>query len=193
MLYGTMAGGLVLLVADETKGRPVTESAAPAVPEGYVARARFEDAGSSIAQVWDVLPAEGTAADAALALARMQAAQLSDEQALSVPALYDAWAPATSYAAGERVTHQGILYKVLQAHLSAANAAPPEAPSLYARVLPGQSGSGVVGEWEQPDSTNPYAKGDRVTHNGRTWESLVDNNVWEPGATGTASLWREAE
>ena len=181
MLYGTMAGGLVLLVADETKGRPVTESAAPAVPEGYVARARFEDAGAS------------TAADAALALARMQAAQLSDEQSLSVPALYDAWAPATSYAAGERVTHQGILYKVLQAHLSAANAAPPEAPSLYARVLPGQSGSGVVGEWEQPDSTNPYAKGDRVTHNGRTWESLVDNNVWEPGATGTASLWREAE
>ena len=28
-------------------------------------------------------------------------------------------------------------------------------------------------------------------HNGKTWESLVDNNVWEPGAVGTESLWKE--
>ena len=46
-------------------------------------------------------------------------------------------------------------------------------------------------EWEQPDSTNPYMKGDKVTHNGKTWVSLIDNNVWEPGATGTAALWQE--
>lgn len=189
MLYGVMAGDSVLLVADASQGRPVTESAAPAAPEGYEARARFEDAGTSIAQVWDLVPKAGTPAEAALALARMQAAQLSDEQALSVPALYDAWAPATSYGAGVRLTYNGVLYKVLQAHLSAANARPGEAPSLYARVLAGQSGS--VGEWEQPDSTNPYSKGDRVTHDGKTWESLVDNNVWEPGATGTGALWRE--
>lgn len=25
---------------------------------------------------------------------------------------------------------------------------------------------------------------DNVTHNGKTWESLVDNNVWEPGVYG---------
>ena len=29
-------------------------------------------------------------------------------------------------------------------------------------------------EWEQPGSTNGYSKGDKVTHNGKTWESLVD-------------------
>jgi hypothetical protein len=27
-------------------------------------------------------------------------------------------------------------------------------------------------------------KGDRVTHNDQTWESTVDNNVWEPGVYG---------
>ena len=25
----------------------------------------------------------------------------------------------------------------------------------------------------------------------KTWESLVDNNVWEPGALGTESLWKD--
>ncbi|WP_350308143.1 carbohydrate-binding protein [[Ruminococcus] torques] len=45
--------------------------------------------------------------------------------------------------------------------------------------------------WEQPNSTNPYKKGDRVTHKGKTWESLVDSNVWEPGAVGSESLWKE--
>ena len=42
--------------------------------------------------------------------------------------------------------------------------------------------------WEQPDSTNPYMAGDKVTHNGKTWVSDIDNNVWEPGVYG----WTEA-
>lgn len=28
--------------------------------------------------------------------------------------------------------------------------------------------------------------GDKVTHNGKTWTSIVDNNVWEPGVYGWA-------
>lgn len=48
-----------------------------------------------------------------------------------------------------------------------------------------------VPEWVQPDSTNPYPLGARVKHNGKVWESLVANNVWEPGAAGTATVWRE--
>ena len=27
-------------------------------------------------------------------------------------------------------------------------------------------------------SANAYAKGDKVTHNGKTWISDIDNNVW---------------
>ena len=34
-------------------------------------------------------------------------------------------------------------------------------------------------------------KGDRVTHKGKTWESTIDNNVWEPGAAGTGGVWIE--
>ena len=42
----------------------------------------------------------------------------------------------------------------------------------------------VLQEWEQPESTNPYMKGDKVTHNGKTWVSNIDNNVWEPSVYG---------
>ena len=67
--------------------------------------------------------------------------------------------------------------------------APDVSPSLWAKVLIPEPS--VIPEWEQPGSTNGYSKGDKVTHNGKTWESLVDNNVWEPGAAGTESLWKE--
>lgn len=37
-----------------------------------------------------------------------------------------------------------------------------------------------------------YQKGSIVTHNGKVWESVFEGqNVWEPGAAGTASLWVE--
>lgn len=87
--------------------------------------------------------------------------------------------------------YNGTLYKVLQDHISQDDWTPESAPSLFGRVLiPDPS---VVPDWEQPDSTNPYSKGDRVKHNGKTWESLADGNVWEPGATGTEYLWKEIE
>ena len=41
-----------------------------------------------------------------------------------------------------------------------------------------QSSSEAVG------STDAYAKGAKVSHNGKHWTSDVDANVWEPGAYG---------
>lgn len=38
----------------------------------------------------------------------------------------------------------------------------------------------VIPEWEQPDSTNPYMKGDKVRYKGVVYVSLIDNNVWSP-------------
>lgn len=42
----------------------------------------------------------------------------------------------------------------------------------------------VIPDWVQPDSTNPYAKGDKVKHSGGVWVSDIDGNVWEPGVYG---------
>ena len=117
------------------------------------------------------------------------AGMLTDEQALQVTALYPPWDAAKTYAVGDRVRYGGELYRCLTAHTAQAAWTPTDAPSLWAKVL--TDPSGTILPWVQPDSTNPYAKGDKVTHNGKTWESLVDNNVWEPGAVGTESLWKE--
>ena len=114
---------------------------------------------------------------------------MSDYMALQCTELFPAWATDVAYKAGDRIRYNGTLYKVLQDHISQADWQPDTAASLYAKVLiPDPS---VVPEWEQPDSTNPYSKGDKVTHGGKTWESLVDGNVWEPGETGTEALWQE--
>lgn len=109
----------------------------------------------------------------------------TDEQALKTSALYPKWKAGTDYQKDKRVLYNDILYKVLTDHTSQADWTPDAAPSLFAKVLiPDKN---VIPEWEQPESTNPYSKGDKVTHNGKTWRSTIDGNVWEPGVYG----WEE--
>ena len=107
---------------------------------------------------------------------------LTDEQAAKAPRLYPAWKTSKPYTVGERLHYNGILYKVLQAHTSQEDWTPDVAVSLFAKVL--ISDPTTIPAWEQPESINPYKKGDKVTHNGSTWISTVDNNVWEPGVYG---------
>ncbi len=107
---------------------------------------------------------------------------LPDTDALEVPELFHKWKEGEEYDAGQRVQHNGILYKVLTAHTSQATWTPETSPSLFAKVLiPDEN---TIPAWQQPDSTNTYAKGDKVTHNGKTWVSAIDNNSWEPGIFG---------
>ena len=109
-------------------------------------------------------------------------ASLSDAEALDAVTLFPAWVSGKSYAADDRVKYDGVLYKCLTAHTSQADWSPTAAPSLWAKVL--IPDPGTIPEWEQPESTNPYMAGDKVTHNGKTWVSDIDNNVWEPGVYG---------
>lgn len=109
-------------------------------------------------------------------------ATLSDTEALEAVSLFPAWASGKNYAADDRVKYDGNLYKCLQAHTSQDGWTPTAAPSLWAKVL--IPDPVAIPEWEQPESTNPYMAGDKVTHNGKTWVSDIDNNVWEPGAYG---------
>lgn len=116
------------------------------------------------------------------------AAVLTDEQAVKSKALYPTWnGDSVEYSTGARVQYDGSLYKCLQAHTSQTAWTPTDAPSLWAKVL--IVDPSVIPEWEQPDSTNPYSKGDKVTHNGKIWVSDIDGNVWEPSVYG----WTEVE
>jgi len=120
-------------------------------------------------------------------LIEQAAASLSDEDALTGVELFPRWNEnGISYAVGDRVLYNGTLFKCLQAHTSQVTWTPTDAPSLWTKVLiPDPE---VIPEWEQPDSTNPYMKDDKVTHNGKTWQSNIDNNVWEPGVYGWSEV-----
>lgn len=110
---------------------------------------------------------------------------MTDEESLQNPELIPVWKADTEYKTGQRVTHNSIVYKVLSDHVSQQTWTPPNTPSLYAKVLiPSEN---EIPQWEQPDSTNAYMKGDKVIHLGKTWESEVDGNVWEPSVYG----WKE--
>ena len=115
------------------------------------------------------------------------AQNLLDEDALEAVQLFPLWKDGVEYTVGQRVRYNEVLYSVLTAHTSQADWAPEAAPSLFAKVL--IPDATVIPKWEQPDSTNPYMKGDKVLHNQIVWESQIDNNVWEPGVVGTESLW----
>lgn len=107
---------------------------------------------------------------------------LPDSEALEAVTLHPEWVSDMEYTVGYKVQYSGNLYHCLQAHTSQDGWDPENAPSLWAKVLiPDET---VIPEWEQPDSTNAYMVGDKVTHNGKTWVSIVDNNVWEPGVYG---------
>lgn len=109
-------------------------------------------------------------------------ASLSDKDALDGIELFAIWDASASYNADDRVRYNGLLYRCLQTHQSQEGWNPEDATSLWARVLiPDPE---VIPEWIQPSSTNPYMAGDKVTHNGQTWISTIDNNVWEPGVYG---------
>ena len=107
---------------------------------------------------------------------------LTDEQASTVPQAFHEWKAGVDYLVGDRVRFVETLYKCIIAHMSLEGQTPDVAVSLWAKInIPDPE---VIPEWEQPSSTNPYMKGDRVTHNGHIWVSTVDNNVWEPGVYG---------
>ena len=114
------------------------------------------------------------------------AISLSDEDALEAINLFSNWQPNKPYKKDERVNYNGILYKCLQGHTSSTSWTPEAAPSLWAKVL--IPDANVIPEWEQPDSTNPYMKGDKVTYNGVTYESTIDNNVWAPNVYGWQAI-----
>lgn len=112
---------------------------------------------------------------------------LSDEDALEAVVLFENWKSEKLYKIDERVNYEGTLYKCLQEHTSQDAWTPIAAPSLWAKVL--IPDPDVIPDWEQPDSTNAYKKGDKVRFNNKVYESLIDNNIWSPAAYPAG--WKE--
>ena len=109
------------------------------------------------------------------------ALSLDDADSLEAKDLFPIWSGANvEYKVNDRVRYDSILYKCLQQHTSQEGWTPIAAASLWAKVLiPDPQ---VIPDWEQPSSTNPYMRGDRIRFEGHIYESAIDNNVWSPAA-----------
>lgn len=113
---------------------------------------------------------------------------LSDEDALEAVELFQAWKPETDYVKGERVRHDGLLYRLIpETHHSQANWPPDLTPAIWARVDdPGEEWP----KWKQPLPEEAYKAGAKVSHKGKHWiNTHGDGNVWEPGVYG----WTEVQ
>ena len=109
---------------------------------------------------------------------------LDDESALQGIELFPKWTatPPMTYEVGDRVRHEDTLYKCIQAHTSQDDWTPDKVPALFIEVSIEE-----FPEWHQPTGAHDaYAKGDKVSHNGKHWQSNVDGNVWEP-----PTMWDE--
>jgi hypothetical protein len=74
-----------------------------------------------------------------------------------------------------------VLYRCEQAHAKQSNWHPSTVPALFTKI----AREGEILPWVQPlGAQDAYQIGDKVNHNGFTWESINANNVWEPGVFG---------
>ena len=114
------------------------------------------------------------------------AASLDDNDAVNAVKLFPTWAIGVSVTVGERYQYADKLYKCLLAHTTQADWKPDDSPSLWVGISdPAEEWP----EWSQPvGSTDAYAKGAKVSHNGKHWTSDVDANVWEPGVYGWSEV-----
>lgn len=107
-----------------------------------------------------------------------------DETALTGIALYPVWAENISVSVNDRYQYNDKLYKCVQAHTTQADWTPNATPAMWVEVSLDE-----FPEWKQPAGAHDaYAKGDKVKHNGKKWESTADANVWEPGVYGWSEI-----
>lgn len=111
---------------------------------------------------------------------------------------FEAWQAGTSYMAGQRIEHNGVVYEVIQDVTAIENQSPDAAGMLAVyRPLSVDPSTG-----EEPDGTkeNPYAyiegmdvhEGSYYTYEGKLYLAKTDMLpcVWAPG---TAGLWQWEE
>lgn len=104
--------------------------------------------------------------------------------------VFKVWQSGVWVYRGGQVTHNGVVYNVIQSHLTQFE--PQTVPALFRKapvLYPGEN----YPRWMQPiDSEDAYKIDERVTWNGNDWKSDDNNNVWEPGIFGWTQLPRSS-
>ena len=105
----------------------------------------------------------------------------SDEDAYTMRYLYPEWlGNGLTYKTNDRLMYNNKFYKVLQDHTSQPDWTPDTASSLYVEIA---DPSNEYPEFKQPTGAHDaYAKGSKVTFEGKHYISLIDANVYSPTA-----------
>lgn len=112
---------------------------------------------------------------------------ISQQDALANQQMFERWIDRidTQVTSGEYLQYEDGLYRVQQTHTVLEIYPPSTATAaLYTRI----NHPDVIPEWTQ----GSWDAGVKVRHNGKIWESMVPNNVWEPGSIGVGeNIWKE--
>ena len=105
----------------------------------------------------------------------------SDEDAYTMRYLYPEWSGnGLTYKTNDRLMYNDKFYKVLQDHTSQSDWTPDTASSLYVEIA---DPSNEYPEFKQPTGAHDaYAKGSKITFEGKKYVSLIDANTWSPSA-----------
>ena len=125
------------------------------------------------------------------AMIETNAQAMEPAQMAEYPELFPEWKDdGREYPAGKIIRRNGKLYKVNDGmgHRSQPDWPPEAAHSLFSELL--TDPNGAIKPWVRPGSTNGYQLGDKVTHNGKTWENTLADmpNTWEPGVFGWTEI-----
>lgn len=123
-------------------------------------------------------------AQAAVLVAQIQAQELTDEQAITVKAIYPEYDPnGVLYPSYYKVQHNGDLYKCLQEHTSQPGWEPGVAPSLWVLVETGEQAGTLEDPIPVPDTVTTagmeYEKGKYYSEAGTVY--LMDRQGMENG------------
>lgn len=92
--------------------------------------------------------------------------------------LFSEWRTGVNYKTNTLLQHEGLLYKVIQEHVSQADWIPDEAISLYEVIGINENG---IPDWSRPiSSADAYMIGGECMFNGVHKRSTIDHNVWSP-------------
>jgi len=161
-------------------------------PEGLVLQA---NADAPIGSRWDgsvftppvqepkIMPPADETLNAMMFVARsrvaeqIQATTFKAADAPKVVALFPQWAVGLAVKVGDIYAYNNKIVQCVQAHTTQADWTPDVTPALWTIYRD----PAAISEWVQPTgSQDAYALGAKVTHNGKTWSSNVNANVWEP-------------
>ena len=111
-----------------------------------------------------------------------EAQEIEDKDISKFPEVFTLWTEEWTGKAGSIVQDEGELYRSIHGVEEGQNTKPSQTPSMWTHI---GDPTEEWPEWIQPlGAHDAYAKGAKVSHNGKHWTSDIDSNTYEPGVYG---------